>query len=394
MCTRNTLKTLCLALSVVAVLGAASLSVPAAHAAGPVALTNGDTYGEWSASWWQWLTSIPAAQNPQVGEGAVDCTLNQGGPVWYLAGAPTGTTAVRTCTVPTGKKLFFPVLNAIFTNSPGESFTVAEKRELLDGVLNDLVPGFFTDFGLPGSRACGLFAELDGTPLVYFVPQARTQSPAFHFETGDGAGFLTPGVVDPEAVSDGFWIMMPSLTPGEHTLRFGGRFCQFESFDDHPVFGPVDVTYHLTVQGPGTGGGTNPPPGQLSNAEIVLSLYDAFAVGDLDTINAIIHPDVVWIESEGIPYGGTFIGRDAVFEGVFGKIAAEWTGFTAVVDEIFEADGNRVVTLGRDSGTFNATGKSMVAPTSSIWTLNEQGQVVRFVQYIDTLAVVSATIPD
>jgi hypothetical protein len=242
---RNALKTLCFAFFVIAVLGVAFPS----HAAGPIAQTNGDTYGEWSASWWQWLTSIPAAQNPQVAQGAVDCTLNQGGSVWYLAAAPAGTTAVRTCTVPTGKNLFFPVLNAIFSNSPGESFTVAEKRELLDGVLNDLVPGFFTEFGLPGSRACGLFAEIDGTPLVYFVPQARVQSPAFLFDTGDGAGFLTPGVVDPEAVSDGFWIMMPSLTPGEHTLRFGGRFCQFDNVDDHPVFGPVDVTYHLTVQG-------------------------------------------------------------------------------------------------------------------------------------------------
>jgi hypothetical protein len=51
------------------------------------------------------------------------------------------------------------------------------------------------------------------------------------------------------------------------------------------------------------------------------------------------HPDVVWIESEGIPYGGTFLGCDVVFEGVFAKIAAEWDGFTATVDGMFEADG-------------------------------------------------------
>ena len=122
----------------------------------------------------------------------------------------------------------------------------------------------------------------------------------------------------------------------------------------------------------------------------ILSLYQAFASGDTDTIETILHPDVVWIESEGIPYGGTFIGRDAVFEGVFANIAAEWENFTAEVDEIFSAEGRQVVTVGRDSGTYLATGRSMVAPTASFWTLNGRCQVIRFQQYIDTLQVRSA----
>jgi ketosteroid isomerase-like protein len=122
----------------------------------------------------------------------------------------------------------------------------------------------------------------------------------------------------------------------------------------------------------------------------IFSLYAAFASGDADTIEAILHPDVVWVESEGIPYGGTFIGRDAVFEGVFAKIAGEWENFTAEVDEIFSAEGRRVVTLGHDSGTYVATGRSMVAPTASFWTLNGQCQVIHFQQFIDTLQVRSA----
>ena len=129
------------------------------------------------------------------------------------------------------------------------------------------------------------------------------------------------------------------------------------------------------------------------NVEIIESLYTAFEQGDLDTIVAIIDEDVIWIESEGIPYGGTFIGRDAVFEGVFAKIAEEWDNFTATVDAIFAADGDRVVVQQRDGGTFKATGKSMEAPAVSIWTLNDEGRVVRFEQVIDTQEVVSATIP-
>lgn len=45
---------------------------------------------------------------------------------------------------------------------------------------------------------------------------------------------------------------------------------------------------------------------------------------DTRTIDAILHLDVVWIESEGIPHGGAFIGHAAVFDGLFAKIAAKW----------------------------------------------------------------------
>lgn len=364
-----------------------------ARAAGPeVGTTAGRTYGEWSAEWWQWMTSIPAAENPQNQDGAVDCTRNQTGPVWHLAGAPLGTTAERSCTVPAGKPLFFPLLNGVFVNEPGESFTVEEKREQLDGLFSDLVPGFLADLGLPGSRACALHATLDGTPIHFADPGVHVQSPPFPLSTGDGPNTLPPGVVDPQAVTHGFWVMLPGLAPGQHTLRFGGALCEFETNEIHPAVGPVDVTYQLTVQGAAAGGG-HPQGPKPDNLEIVLSLYDAFAAGDTDTILDVIHPDVVWVESDGIPYGGTFLGRDAVFAGVFAKIAAEWDGFTAEVFEAFEADGGRVVTLGEDSGTFKATGKHMSAPTATVWTLDGQGRVVRFTQYIDTLAVHGATVP-
>ena len=128
----------------------------------------------------------------------------------------------------------------------------------------------------------------------------------------------------------------------------------------------------------------------MNNVEIIKSLYHAFSLGDIEAVFAILAPDVEWIESEGIPYGGTFIGHDAIMNGVFGKIGAEWENFTATVHEYIDA-GDSVVTLGVDRGTYKATGKTMQAPTASVWTLKE-GKVVKFVQYIDTLAVFNATI--
>jgi len=357
--------------------------------AGPqnVGKTAGHTYGEWSADWWQWVFSF-SAPNPQVAQGPSDCSAHQQGAVWFLAGSPTGTDSyVRSCTVPRGKALFFPMLNAIFANGPGESFTVAEKRDQLDRFISDTDPGPFADFGLAGTRACDLFATLDGDSINLFVPEARTQSPSFLADTGDGSSGFPAGIADAEAISDGFWVMLPPLAPGEHTLRFGGRYCEFDTFDTHPFGGEVDVTYHLTVEG--TGNGVE----NLSNLEIIQALYAAFAAGDGDTINAILDPDVVWIESEGIPYGGTFIGRDAVFAGVFAKIGAEWDGFTATVDDMFEADGDRVIVQQRDGGTYKATDRSMEAKAISIWTLNDEGQAIRFEQVIDTQEVNSAVAP-
>ena len=127
----------------------------------------------------------------------------------------------------------------------------------------------------------------------------------------------------------------------------------------------------------------------MSNVDIVKRLYAAFADGDLETVSTLISPSVEWIESEGIPYGGVFQGYEAVLSGVFAKIDAEWTDFTACVDKFIDA-GDTIVTLGTDSGIHKATGKAMQAPTASVWTVKD-GKVVKFRQYIDTLAVFNAT---
>ncbi|NEQ54878.1 MAG: DUF4440 domain-containing protein [Leptolyngbya sp. SIO3F4] len=127
----------------------------------------------------------------------------------------------------------------------------------------------------------------------------------------------------------------------------------------------------------------------MNNVDTIKRLYKAFSQGDLETIFSLLDPSILWIESEGIPYGGVFKGHDAILEGVFQKIGAEWDAFTANVDQFIDA-GNVVVTLGTDSGIYQATGKQMSAPTASVWTL-ENGKVVEFRQYIDTLAVFNAT---
>ena len=69
----------------------------------------GTTYGEWSAKWWQWAMAMPFDHSP-LAETA-DCSEGQSGPVWFLGGSFVSAEAVRNCTVPAGKAIFFPVLN-------------------------------------------------------------------------------------------------------------------------------------------------------------------------------------------------------------------------------------------------------------------------------------------
>jgi len=49
----------------------------------------GNSYGEWSAAWWQWMFSLPATDHPAFDQSGENCDAGQTGKVWFLAGAFT-----------------------------------------------------------------------------------------------------------------------------------------------------------------------------------------------------------------------------------------------------------------------------------------------------------------
>ena len=67
--------------------------------------------------------------------------------------------------------------------------------------------------------------------------------------------------------------------------------------------------------------------------ELVRGAYAAFAKGDVPSVLAVLAPDVRWTEAEGGPYGGTFIGPNAVVENVFMKLGGEWDRLTVTPAE-------------------------------------------------------------
>jgi hypothetical protein len=49
-------------------------------------IPEGQTYGRWAAAWFQWVYSIPEAENPLKDTTGVNCGQRQVDKVWFLVG--------------------------------------------------------------------------------------------------------------------------------------------------------------------------------------------------------------------------------------------------------------------------------------------------------------------
>lgn len=211
------------------------------------------TYDQWSAAHWQWEFAQPFDQHPLTMDGNVDLSLGQpSGPVWFLGGTfavtTSGTTnigiATRTGTVPLGKALFFPIIDA--------EDSVAEE-------INGIGCGFGTDEA--GLRACAKFfanhitsvsCSIDGVE-VKSLQNYRFHSKLFTwgplpannlFQNPDNF----PGGLTSQAVSDGYFIMVAPLSAGSHTIHFAGTLVFTAAKDGFDLLFVEDITYNLTVQ--------------------------------------------------------------------------------------------------------------------------------------------------
>jgi hypothetical protein len=242
------MRTLAMCLAIVAVLLVVTPPV-AAQGDGPKVIASdavvyGKTYGQWSASWWQWALSFNApVGHPLFQTGAVDCSIGQAGPVWFLGGrfcANDDTSCgfknvVRSCAVPANKALFIPIINA----EDSKLEELDPNKQIVD--LSQYVASNM-------DNAANLFLQIDGASIPHLKDRFRVQSVAFGYtmpENNVWKALYPPGFAEfaagtyYPAVDDGVYIMLSPLTPGPHVIRFGGAF---------PNFGfSFDVTYFLTV---------------------------------------------------------------------------------------------------------------------------------------------------
>ena len=195
--------------------------------------TYGNSSGEWSARWWQWALSIPAATNPVLDETGAHCAEGQSGPVWFLAGSFFGGTFERACTVPPGTALFLPIVNAAFgaavfdcePTQPGVPCNLTVLRAAAAASMDPVT----------------LDASIDGVPVRH-VRDFRVQSPVFSVTLPEGNVVDVPSGTYAPLVSDGYWLMLAPLAAGAHTIHFTNRITS------GPFAGTAtEVTYHLTI---------------------------------------------------------------------------------------------------------------------------------------------------
>lgn len=122
-----------------------------------------------------------------------------------------------------------------------------------------------------------------------------------------------------------------------------------------------------------------------SNKEIVESLYGYFAVGDIPGALSLMSDDVEWTEADGFPLAGTFVGPQAVLDGVFmrlGEIGDHW----GVVADQHVVDGDTVVSLGNYTWKHKSTGEPAAAKMAHVWSFRD-GKIAAFQQHVDTVKV-------
>ena len=124
------------------------------------------------------------------------------------------------------------------------------------------------------------------------------------------------------------------------------------------------------------------------NIALVRSLYEAFAKGDVPTVLAGFDENIVWNESEGMPYGGQYHGPQAVAENVFGPVTSDFDDFAVSPEEIL-ADGDRVVVLLTHTGTAKESGNKLSMPAAHVWTVRD-GKIADFRQLADSATMNAA----
>ena len=119
----------------------------------------------------------------------------------------------------------------------------------------------------------------------------------------------------------------------------------------------------------------------MTNKDIIQSLYENFASGDIEAVVSAFADDISWTEADGFPLAGTYIGPQAVVENVFMRLGEFSDNWGVAVDRLI-ADGDTVVADGRYTSNHKNSGEPCEARMAHIWTLSD-GKAETFLQHVD-----------
>ena len=197
-------------------------------------VSKADLLQDLSAQWWQQVLSIPTAANPLTEVTGANCMVGQRGNVWFLTGIfNSGGTLSRSCSVPEGVSLFFPIVNSLQVNIPN---TCGQRGPMSVDKMRVIAAVFIDGIS-------GMTATLDGAPLagitrIKSIPFVSA-FPVENIFVAPCNGDLPAGIYSP-SVDDGYYVKLDGLSVGKHTLHFTATSSAFQ-FNSN-------VTYTLNVK--------------------------------------------------------------------------------------------------------------------------------------------------
>jgi hypothetical protein len=212
----------------------------------PAISKNSQTLGKLGAEWWTQVTEEPVPTNPLVGSYTHESpkcdvsTTFAKREVFFLVGTTTGDPVTRKCTVSHKAWIFFPVVNSVDVEHPGD-LSEAKMRKL----VNDQIDQFL--------RGSTIFVTVDGKRVPVSKEKNRAGTPFFRVTLPKNNIFGGRPAGAPagkyKAVADGVWVLLPPLKKGTHTITFGGTFPNADLDPNKP--GPEGFsqnnTYRLKV---------------------------------------------------------------------------------------------------------------------------------------------------
>lgn len=162
----------------------------------------GASYGEWIARFVNWSAQIPEPVHLSYYYTPEKCSMNQTGPVWFLAETFSGI-ETRSCTIPHDKAILLPTMSGVRWTDTTDPAPIS-----YDDLLRDV---------RASNENATKVAKLDGMEIKN-LNQYRAHSPPFNITV------VEDNVWDGKAgtwlaAADGFFVFLEPLPVGKHTLE-------------------------------------------------------------------------------------------------------------------------------------------------------------------------------
>jgi len=193
----------------------------------PEKIVEEKTISEYPNIWWQWAYSIPRDINPVWDRTGENCHQGQNGNVWFLAGGFGSSTIKRKCEIPSGKYIFFPVINMVYWKPNNKTLSCDQAKEY--AALNN-------------DTLIEINIELDSKKASNPAHTRLSSEQCFNIFSRVAKNVESYDAYP--SATDGFWIMLKPLSKGAHILKFQAKYNR-----ENEAFGKMvqDIEYELIV---------------------------------------------------------------------------------------------------------------------------------------------------